>query len=109
MEQPTGESREVVKSIESIEQSEGMGARVRRSIGTRELPRFDPFLMLDEFTVLKPAGFPDHPHRGFETVTYMLEGAFTHEDFCGHKGTIHEGDLQWMTAGKGMYCTELTF
>ena len=66
-------------------------------------------MMPDEFFVKKPAGFPDHPHRGFETVTYMLEGSFKHEDFCGHKGTIGPGDLQWMTAGRGiMHCGELS-
>lgn len=67
----------------------------------------DPFLLLDEFRVAAPAGFPDHPHRGFETVTYMLEGAFTHEDFDGHKGTIKAGDLQWMTAGRGIVHSEM--
>jgi redox-sensitive bicupin YhaK (pirin superfamily) len=56
--------------------------------------------MLDEFHVQKPAGFPDHPHRGFETVTYMIDGVFEHEDFAGHRGLIGPGDLQWMTAGK---------
>eukprot|EP01125_Pyxidicula_operculata_P015730 TRINITY_DN5365_c0_g1_i1.p1 TRINITY_DN5365_c0_g1~~TRINITY_DN5365_c0_g1_i1.p1 ORF type:complete len:327 (-),score=59.58 TRINITY_DN5365_c0_g1_i1:96-1076(-) len=100
-------NREVVKKIESREQSEGAGARVRRSIGRRELPNFDPFLMLDEFMVKKPAGFPDHPHRGFETVTYMLSGSFKHEDFCGHAGVINPGDLQWMTAGKGIVHSEI--
>ena len=59
-----------------------------------QLCQFDPFLLLDEFNVKKPAGFPDHPHRGFETVTYMINGSFQHEDFCGHKGTINAGDLQ---------------
>ena len=59
-----------------------------------QLRQFDPFLLLDEFKVKKPAGFPDHPHRGFETVTYMIDGSFQHEDFCGHKGTINTGDLQ---------------
>jgi len=54
--------------------------------------------MLDEFKVKKPAGFPDHPHRGFETVTYMITGSFQHEDFCGHKGTIYPGDLQVIKA-----------
>ncbi|KAJ1555258.1 hypothetical protein HK096_005645 [Nowakowskiella sp. JEL0078] len=86
---------------------EGAGARVRRSIGTFALRNFDPFLMLDEFFVRKPAGFPDHPHRGFETVTYMLEGKFNHEDFAGHKGTIGPGDLQWMTAGRGIVHAEM--
>ncbi|CAL4928364.1 unnamed protein product [Urochloa decumbens] len=72
-----------------------------------ELRNLDPFLMLDEFSVSKPAGFPDHPHRGFETVTYMLEGAFTHQDFAGHKGTIRAGDVQWMTAGRGIVHSEM--
>ncbi|KAJ6850118.1 pirin-like protein [Iris pallida] len=63
--------------------------------------------MLDEFSVSAPAGFPDHPHRGFETVTYMLEGAFTHQDFSGHRGTIRAGDLQWMTAGRGIIHSEM--
>lgn len=63
--------------------------------GRRELPRLDPFLMLDEFKVTSPGGFPPHPHRGQSTVTYMISGAFEHEDFKGHKGTIGPGDLQW--------------
>mmetsp|Transcript_23008 Transcript_23008/g.58342 ORF Transcript_23008/g.58342 Transcript_23008/m.58342 type:complete len:330 (-) Transcript_23008:139-1128(-) len=99
--------REVVKDVESVEQGEGVGARVRRSIGRPELRNLDPFLMLDEFRVGQPAGFPDHPHRGFETVTYMLNGAMLHEDFCGHKGVIYPGDLQWMTAGKGIVHSEM--
>jgi redox-sensitive bicupin YhaK (pirin superfamily) len=63
--------------------------------------------MLDEAFVTPPAGFPDHPHRGFETVSYMLEGSFTHEDFLGHKGVLNPGDLQWMTAGRGILHSEL--
>jgi len=104
------ESRSVDKKILSKEQGEGVGARVRRSIGRPELRNFDPFLMLDEFRVGPPAGFPDHPHRGFETVTYMFpstKGSFSHEDFCGHKGIIGPGDLQWMTAGKGIVHSEM--
>jgi len=100
----------VDQRILSKEQGEGHGAKVRRSIGRPELRNFDPFLMLDEFRVGPPAGFPDHPHRGFETVTYMLpstKGSFSHEDFCGHKGTIGPGDLQWMTAGKGIVHSEM--
>lgn len=97
----------VAKKILSVEQSEGVGARVRRSVGRPELRQFDPFLLLDEFKVKKPAGFPDHPHRGFETVTYMIDGSFQHEDFCGHKGTINAGDLQWMTAGRGIVHSEM--
>ncbi|OAQ24223.1 pirin-like protein [Linnemannia elongata AG-77] len=82
----------------SREQSQGVGARVRRSIGRPELRNHDPFLILDEFYVDKNSGFPDHPHRGFETVTYMLEG---------HKGTIGPGDLQWMTAGRCIVHSEM--
>ncbi|CAI9117424.1 OLC1v1018818C1 [Oldenlandia corymbosa var. corymbosa] len=99
--------RLVVKKVLSKSQSEGEGAVVRRSIGRPELKYIDPFLMLDEFSVTPPAGFPDHPHRGFETVTYMLKGSFTHQDFAGHKGTIHAGDVQWMTAGRGIIHSEM--
>ncbi|XP_013411263.1 pirin isoform X2 [Lingula anatina] len=102
-----GMSRKVVQTVLSVEQDEGMGARVRRSVGRAELKNLDPFLLLDEFRVTAPAGFPDHPHRGFETVTYMLNGAFRHEDFCGHKGIINAGDLQWMTAGRGIVHCEM--
>ncbi|XP_078415653.1 pirin [Cetorhinus maximus] len=100
-------SRKITQVVLAVEQPEGVGARVRRSIGRQELKNLDPFLMLDEFKVSKPAGFPDHPHRGFETVTYMLNGSFDHEDFCGHKGTINSGDLQWMTAGRGVVHCEM--
>lgn len=99
--------RLVVRKFLARPQHEGVGAVVRRSIGRFELKYFDPFLVLDEFSVSAPAGFPDHPHRGFETVTYMLQGAITHEDFEGHKGTIGAGDLQWMTAGKGIVHSEM--
>ncbi|WOL02497.1 pirin-like protein [Canna indica] len=99
--------RLVVKKVLAKAQEEGAGATVRRSIGRGELRNLDPFLMLDEFSVRAPAGFPDHPHRGFETVTYMLEGSFTHQDFAGHKGTIKAGDLQWMTAGRGIVHSEM--
>uniref|UniRef100_A0AAQ6IQQ2 Pirin n=1 Tax=Anabas testudineus TaxID=64144 RepID=A0AAQ6IQQ2_ANATE len=99
--------RKVEKTVLSVEQSEGVGARVRRSIGRKELRNLDPFLMLDEFKVRKPAGFPDHPHRGFETVTYVLEGVTAHEDFCGHSGLLKPGDLQWMTAGRGVVHAEM--
>ncbi|XP_061608695.1 pirin isoform X5 [Phyllopteryx taeniolatus] len=97
--------RKVEKTVLSVEQGEGVGARVRRSIGRKE--NLDPFLMLDEFRVSKPAGFPDHPHRGFETVTYVLEGVVAHEDFCGHSGRLQPGDLQWMTAGRGVVHAEM--
>eukprot|EP01018_Ginkgo_biloba_P006301 Gb_11626 [translate_table: standard] len=100
-------ARVVVRKIMARQQPEGDGALVRRSIGRPELKYFDPFLLLDEFSVSPPAGFTDHPHRGFETVTYMLEGAFTHQDFAGHKGTIKAGDVQWMTAGRGIIHCEM--
>ncbi|KAF6732659.1 Pirin [Oryzias melastigma] len=99
--------RKVKKIVLSVEQAEGVGARVRRSIGRPELRNLDPFLMLDEFKVSKPAGFPDHPHRGFETVTYVLQGSTAHEDFCGHSGVLQPGDLQWMTAGRGVMHAEM--
>ncbi|XP_066510489.1 pirin-like isoform X2 [Hoplias malabaricus] len=99
--------RKVSVSVLSVEQSEGVGARVRRSIGGRRLKNLDPFLLLDEFRVSKPAGFPDHPHRGFETVTYLLSGVSAHEDFCGHYGKLEAGDLQWMTAGRGVVHAEM--
>ncbi|KAI3949216.1 hypothetical protein MKW98_010518 [Papaver atlanticum] len=101
------EPRMVVRKFPAKPQREGVGAVVRRSIGRFELKYFDPFLVLDEFSVSAPGGFPDHPHRGFETVTYMLQGEVTHEDFEGHKGTIRAGDLQWMTAGKGIVHSEM--
>ncbi|XP_069617150.1 pirin [Ranitomeya imitator] len=100
--------RKVTKVVLSVEQSEGVGARVRRSIGRSELRNLDPFLMLDEFKGGKPAGFPDHPHRGFETVSYLLGGgSMAHEDFCGHVGRLDPGDLQWMTAGRGIVHAEM--
>ncbi|KAL8486939.1 hypothetical protein ACS0TY_023579 [Phlomoides rotata] len=99
--------RLVAKKVLAKPQSEGEGAVVRRSIGRPELKSLDPFLMLDEFSVSPPAGFPDHPHRGFETVTYVLQGGITHQDFGGHKGTIHAGEVQWMTAGRGIVHSEM--
>ncbi|XP_067441618.1 pirin isoform X2 [Thunnus thynnus] len=99
--------RRVARIVLSVGQAEGVGAHVRRSIGRKELRNLDPFLMLDEFRVSKPSGFPDHPHRGFETVTYVLEGMTAHEDFCGHSGQLKPGDLQWMTAGRGVVHAEM--
>eukprot|EP00028_Trichosphaerium_sp_Am-I-7-wt_P015476 CAMPEP_0168512510 /NCGR_PEP_ID=MMETSP0405-20121227/2832_1 /TAXON_ID=498012 /ORGANISM="Trichosphaerium sp, Strain Am-I-7 wt" /LENGTH=273 /DNA_ID=CAMNT_0008531009 /DNA_START=103 /DNA_END=924 /DNA_ORIENTATION=- len=99
--------RGISKVITAKMMSEGQGAKVRRSVGTRQLDSVDPFLMLDEFYVKAPAGFPDHPHRGFETVTYMLDGKFTHKDNKGHEGTISVGDVQWMTAGRGIVHSEM--
>ena len=100
-------SKKLVNTFMPKEQGEGEGARIRRFIGTRNLENLDPFLMLDIFNVKLPAGFPDHPHRGFETVTYMINGEVAHEDFKGHKGIIGPGDIQWMTAGKGIMHAEM--
>ena len=99
--------RAIRKAFLAIEQSEGAGARVRRSIGTPQLRNFSPFLMLDHFSIKPGAGFPDHPHRGQETITYLLSGAVDHEDFAGNAGTIEAGDLQFMTAGKGIMHAEM--
>lgn len=99
--------RTIYKHFVAVEQSEGVGARVRRSIGTTQLRNFTPFLMLDHFNVAPPAGFPDHPHHGQETITYVLGGMMAHEDFTGSKGVLRPGDLQFMTAGKGIVHSEI--
>jgi len=101
--------KRVLEIVESKWQNEGRGAKVRRSIGRHELRNLDPFLLLDEFqgNANDGSGFPDHPHRGFETVSYLLEGKFIHEDFTGRKGEMGPGDLQWMTAGKGIIHSEM--
>ncbi|KAJ3515804.1 hypothetical protein NLJ89_g1523 [Agrocybe chaxingu] len=103
----TAISRNVVKKVLAVETPEGAGALVRRSIGSMTLRNLTPFLMLDHFHVSEGAGFPDHPHRGQATVTYMLEGSSQHEDSAGHKGTIHAGGVQWMCAGKGIIHAEM--
>jgi redox-sensitive bicupin YhaK (pirin superfamily) len=100
-------SRAIRKVFLAVEQSEGAGARVRRSIGTPQLRNFSPFLMLDHFHIAPGAGFPDHPHRGQETITYLLSGGVDHEDFAGNRGTIGPGDLQFMTAGRGIVHAEM--
>eukprot|EP00644_Phytophthora_capsici_P012041 jgi/Phyca11/106487/e_gw1.12.254.1 len=103
-------SRKVAKSFHSVEMSDGDGAVVHRSIGSSHLPRLDPFLILDEFSLAEPAGFPDHPHRGFQTVTYVFptsKGGMLHEDFMGNQGELRAGDLQWMTAGRGIMHAEM--
>lgn len=99
--------RTIRRAILATQQSEGAGAKVRRSIGTSQLRHLSPFLMLDHFTIPPSAGFPDHPHRGQETITYLLSGSVDHEDFAGNKGTIYPGDLQFMTAGRGIVHAEM--
>ncbi|QYT01104.1 hypothetical protein H0G86_008155 [Trichoderma simmonsii] len=98
--------RAIAKVVHAIEQAEGAGARVRRSIGTRSQRNFSPFLMLDHFSSAA-GGFPDHPHRGQETITYLLDGVVDHEDFAGNAGTLYSGDLQFMTAGRGIIHAEM--
>ena len=97
--------------IEAIAASDGAGVKLRRSLGSRQNLRFDPFLMLDEFFSDDPddylAGFPAHPHRGFETVTYMLDGHMRHEDSFGNRGDLGPGDVQWMTAAHGIIHSEM--
>lgn len=94
-----------------METSDGAGVRIRRLIGTPLLRSLDPFLILDEFGSDEPqdylAGFPDHPHRGFETITYMVEGRFRHKDNKGHEGLLETGGAQWMTAGRGIVHSEM--
>jgi redox-sensitive bicupin YhaK (pirin superfamily) len=105
-------SREVHRLIAAHRQREGGGFVVRRPFPTQGLEYVDPFLLLDEMGPVTYApgeavGAPDHPHRGFETVTYMLDGEFEHEDSSGHRGSIRAGDVQWMTAGDGVIHSEM--
>ena len=91
--------------------TDGDGVRIQRSIANRALPGFDPFLLLDEIASDEAAdyigGFPQHPHRGFETVTYMLEGSMKHRDHLGNEGLLVSGSVQWMTAGRGVLHSEM--
>lgn len=103
--------RNLSRIIESIETSDGAGVRLRRSLGAVRGLNLDPFVLLDEFSSDDPddyiAGFPDHPHRGFETVTYMLDGHMRHEDHLGNRGDLGPGGVQWMTAGRGIVHSEM--
>lgn len=104
--------RRVSKVVTAHQQREGAGFLVRRPIPTRGLDYADPFLMLDELGPVQygpgeAVGAPDHPHRGFETVTYLLEGEVEHEDSAGHRGLLRPGDVQWMTAGAGIVHSEM--
>ncbi len=105
-------ARSVRRVLPSIETLEGAGFLVHRPFPTPALDHFDPFLLLDEMgpSDLGPGeakGAPDHPHRGFETVTYMLEGAMEHQDSQGNRGRLRPGDVQWMTAGAGVVHSEM--
>lgn len=103
--------RQLQQILQGRETSDGAGVRIKRSLGQGPNTRLDPFLMLDEFGSSSAddyiAGFPAHPHRGFETVTYMLEGHMLHEDHMGNKGHLRNGDVQWMTAGRGIIHSEM--
>lgn len=103
--------RGVLRIVSGEETSDGAGVRLSRKIGGPELTELDPFLLLDEFRSDDPrdyiAGFPPHPHRGFETVTYLLAGCMQHKDSAGHAGVIRAGGVQWMTAGRGIVHSEM--
>jgi redox-sensitive bicupin YhaK (pirin superfamily) len=103
--------RELVKETPGSPASDGDGVRMTRIIGTPELNMLDPFLLLDAFGSDQPqdyiGGFPSHPHRGFETVTYLLAGRMRHKDNAGNEGVIEPGGVQWMTAGRGIVHSEM--
>jgi len=101
-----------IKSVwKSVPTMEGAGVQLKRAFGYHQVPKLDPFLMMDDFHSSDPseylAGFPWHPHRGIETITYVLEGVVEHEDSMGNKGVITSGDVQWMTAGSGILHQEM--
>jgi len=104
-------NRTIQQVIDSVATSDGAGVKLRRSVGASQFLRHDPFLMLDEFYSDNPddylAGFPSHPHRGFETVTYMLDGHMRHEDSVGNRGDLGPGDVQWMSAARGIIHSEM--
>lgn len=103
--------REVALLLDAVPTMEGAGVRLRRSLGTRALSELDPFLLLDEIHSDRvedyEQGFPTHPHRGFETVTYMISGYMEHRDSLGHGGQLVAGSAQWMTAGRGIVHSEM--
>jgi redox-sensitive bicupin YhaK (pirin superfamily) len=105
------QDRALTRVIPGMATSDGAGVKLRRSIGSVQGQRLDPFLLLDEFGTENPddyiAGFPPHPHRGFETVTYMIEGHMRHEDHLGNVGELKSGGVQWMTAGRGVIHSEM--
>ena len=107
----TETSRPVAQVVKPEPVVEGAGVHLRRSIGTRRLDHLDPFLLLDHFESVRPAdyeaGFPYHPHRGIETVTFVRAGEIQHRDSLGHRGSIGAGDIQWMTSGSGILHEEM--
>ena len=108
---PSSPDRVVTRIVQGQATSDGAGVRLFRVIGGQTLPDLDPFLLLDEFLSDDPddylAGFPEHPHRGFETVTYMLAGRMRHGDNQGNSGLLQAGSVQWMTAGRGILHSEM--
>lgn len=104
-------NRKASQIVKGLKTTDGDGVQLTRIIGSSELDMLDPFLMLDAFGSDKPldyiGGFPSHPHRGFETVTYMLSGKMRHKDSFGNEGLIEPGGIQWMTAGKGIVHSEM--
>jgi redox-sensitive bicupin YhaK (pirin superfamily) len=107
----TSQPARVLRTLRGMPASDGAGVKLTRVIGTPQLDMLDPFLMLDEFGTDRAedylAGFPDHPHRGFETVTYMLDGRMRHKDNHGNEGLLVPGSVQWMTAGRGLVHSEM--
>jgi hypothetical protein len=103
--------RKIQQVIQGLPASDGAGVKLIRSLGSANHLRADPFLMLDAFSSENPddyvAGFPSHPHRGFETVTYLLDGHMLHEDHLGNRGNLKSGGVQWMTAGRGIIHSEM--
>jgi redox-sensitive bicupin YhaK (pirin superfamily) len=103
--------RRIGKVLKSVETMEGAGVRLNRAFGNRHVPALDPFLLLDDFSSKNPEdyvkGFPWHPHRGIETITYVLRGRVAHGDSLGNEGVIGPGDVQWMTAGSGIIHQEM--
>lgn len=103
--------REIAKTVRGQRATDGAGVRLVRVLGNRDVKEFDPFLMLDSFDSTDPAdytaGFPTHPHRGIETITYLISGRIDHEDSLGNQGSIHAGESQWMTAGSGILHQEM--
>ena len=101
----------IARKLRGMPASDGAGVKLTRVIGGPQLPDLDPFLLLDEFGTDRAedyiAGFPDHPHRGFETVTYMLDGRMRHRDNHGNEGLLVPGSVQWMTAGRGLVHSEM--
>ena len=104
-------TRRIRKILKSVPTIEGAGVHLKRVFGYHQTPQLDPFLLLDDFRSDNPdhyvKGFPWHPHRGIETITYLLQGAVEHGDSLGNEGIISSGDVQWMTAGSGIIHQEM--